>query len=180
MLCHPSLRAYISPDDALIFQNKVYRMRHILLITLAVLLLASCAPLKLHYKEGQPVSRMATDLAMCKSQALAQVPEDIRTRYIPPPYPPYGYYGPYGGYYYPYYPYAHGRFERYDANQSKRDEVTTQCMQDQGYTQVKLPTCSPDIVRATQIHATKVMPPLSEKSCAIRLKSGGWQIVTPG
>jgi len=155
-------------------------MKNALLSGLPVLLLASCTALNLQYKEGESVARMSTDLTACESTALEQYPEKIRTRYLPPVYLPYGYCGRYGPCYYPHYPVFLSRSEQYDANESNRNAATRQCMADQGYSAVKIPACEASVADTLPPQPTEIMPPLTENSCSIRLKSGGWQIVNPG
>ena len=157
-------------------------MRVILTAFAALMLLSACAPLNIHYKEGQTVSRMSTDLASCDASALKQVPKDIRTRYVPATYSPYGFCKPFGPCFSHYHlgGYGYGKTERYDANEGKRKTASTQCMSALGYSQVEIPPCSAEVTRGTTIRSTQKLPPLTKNSCSIRLKSGGWQIVTPG
>ncbi len=147
-------------------------MKKILISGVYSLLLTSCTALSIQYKEGEKVSRMSTDLASCKASALKQLPEDTRIRYRPPVYLN-GYPG-----HYPYYGYS--RPERYDANEGKRNIAVNQCMADQDYAMVNIPACTTDVAGTTRIQSTDIMPALTENSCSIRLKSGGWQIVNPG
>jgi hypothetical protein len=154
-------------------------MKNALIFGIPALLLASCTPLNLQYKEGESVSQMSSDLAACEASALKQLPKEIHTRYYPPTYLPYAYCRPHGGCYYRYYPSYYGRTQRYDANEGKRNTVIKQCMADQGYTPTKIPTCSAEVARSTPAQSTEILPPLTENSCAIHHKSGGWQIVNP-
>ena len=57
--------------------------------------------------------------------------------------------------------------------------VAKQCMADQGYEKVSLKPCPPEVVEATVITATRVQPPLTKDSCAIRIRGGKYQIVNP-
>ncbi|MEO3417344.1 hypothetical protein AAFO92_22025 [Roseovarius sp. CAU 1744] len=145
----------------------------------ACLFTVACAPLQLYYKEGETVARMDRDETRCEVTALRQVPTDIRTRYIPPQYQHYkvchgtGYCSWHRRLISP------GRHESYDANLPLRARVTEQCMADKGYVRTKIKRCDAATTEATTLRATQVLPPVSEKSCAIRLKSGRWQIVTP-
>jgi len=150
-----------------------------LTLTVAAAILVACAPLKVYYKEGEQVARMDSDLIDCKVSALSKVPKDIRTRYIPPTYSPYQYCNAYGNCYWRQRITSPGRYVNYDANKGLRDTVTNQCMAKRGYALVDIPACDPSITQSVPLHATRVMPPLGPKSCAIRLKSGRWQIVTP-
>ena len=156
-------------------------MKHSLKIALtAGFLLASCAPLQIYYKEGETVARMDRDQTTCEVSALRQVPADIRSRYIPPVYDRYrichanGYCRWHSRLISP------GRFESYDANAPLRGKVADQCMADQGYVKARIKRCDASTTRATPMRATQILPPLTAKSCAIRFRSGRWQIVTPG
>ena len=146
---------------------------------LAAVFAASCTPLKIYYQEGETVARLDRDELACETAALRQVPADIRTRYIPPTYAPYqvcspaGYCRTYDRIISP------GRYERYDANRGLRARVTEQCMADKGYIRASIKRCDPETTRTTELSVTQVMPPLSAQSCAIRFKTGRWQIVTP-
>lgn len=145
----------------------------------ATVLLAACAPLQIYYKEGETVARMDRDQTRCETGALRQVPSDIRSRYIPPTYAPYQVCNAHGYCYWHQRLVSPGRYEKYDANEALRGKVSAQCMADQGYALARIKRCDTTTTRQTQIHATRVLPPLSDNSCAIRLKSGRWQIVTP-
>ncbi len=145
----------------------------------AGLVLTGCAPLQIYYKEGETVARMDRDRTGCEVRALRQVPPDIRSRYIPPIYTPYQVCTGHGICYWRHRLTAPGRYEEYDASLPLRTKVTRQCMADQGYALAKFKPCDGDTVRATRKHATRVLPPITDASCAIRLKSGRWQIVTP-
>lgn len=146
----------------------------------ATVFLAACAPLELFYKEGETVSQMARDELACETTALRQVPADIRTRYIPPTYQPYKICNGYGHCYWHQRLLSPGRYETYDANAPLRTRATQQCMGEKGYVPTKIKRCDSATTRTTALRATQVLPPLSSNSCAIRLKSGRWQIVTPG
>ena len=52
-------------------------------------------------------------------------------------------------------------------------------MGDKGYVKASIKRCDAQTTRATPLRATQVLPPITANSCAIRLKSGRWQIVTP-
>ncbi|SLN12714.1 hypothetical protein PEL8287_00440 [Roseovarius litorisediminis] len=142
-------------------------------------LIVACAPLKIYYKEGVQVARMETDQTDCEISALEKVPKDIRTRYIPPTYTPYQYCDRYGRCYWRQRLVSPGRHVSYDSNGPLRDKVTAQCMAQKGYQLVELPACGSAVTQSVPVHATQVLPRLGPKSCAIRLKSGRWQIVTP-
>ena len=149
------------------------------LITAAAVL-SACAPLHIYYKQGQTVARMDRDETDCEITALRQVPPDIRTRYIPPTYTTYPVCIANGHCYWRKRLVSPGRYEKYDANISLRTKVTEQCMADKGYVKTSIKRCDAQTTRATPLRATQVLPPVTANSCAIRLKSGRWQIVTPG
>ncbi|MGK7652972.1 hypothetical protein ACSQ76_11330 [Roseovarius sp. B08] len=144
-----------------------------------VLTLSGCLPTNVYYREGAPVSGVERDRTQCDVAALRQVPVRTLTRFIPPTYS--------------YRPICNGagkcrtvrvllspgRWESYDANEGLRARVARQCMADQGYQKVSLKPCPPEVVEATVITATRVQPPLTENSCAIRIKGGKYQIVNP-
>lgn len=148
-------------------------------LSLAAALVAACTPLKVYYKEGAQVSRMDSDLTNCNVSALAEVPKDIRTRYIPPSYTPLPFCYGQGGCFWQDQITSPGRYVEYDANEDLRTQVSGQCMAQHGYTLVELPACDSAITHSVPLRATQIMPPLGPKSCAIRLKSGRWQVVTP-
>ncbi len=146
----------------------------------ALIAMTACAPLQTFYKEGETVARLDRTLTTCKVNALAQVPTDIRRRYVPPTYAPYRICRGHGHCYWHHRILSPGRYEEYDANLSLRRTVTGQCMADKGFMRASIPPCDAEVTRNTDLKATQVMPPLTAKSCAIRLKSGRYQIVTPG
>ncbi len=149
-------------------------------IVAACILAAGCTPLHLYYKEGETVAQMDRDETVCETTALRQVPADIRRRYIPPTYQNYKVCHSVGHCRWHQRLISPGRYESYDANLSLRTRVTEQCMADKGYVRTKIKRCDTATTRATTLRATQVLPPVSAQSCAIRLKSGRWQIVTPG
>ena len=128
---------------------------------------------------GPRVVRSSPDLGRAAAP-LRQVPADIRTRYIPPRYQNYKVCHSVGHCHWHQRLISPGRYESYDANVSLRTRVTEQCMADKGYVRTKIKRCDTATTRATTLRATQVLPPVTAQSCAIRLKSGRWQIVTPG
>lgn len=149
---------------------------------LAVLtLLAACAPLTVYYKQGASVAAMERTLNDCQIEALRKVPPRILTRYIPPTTAPYTHCDANGHCYTFQRVISPGRYERYDANESLRAKTAGICMAGAGYEKVSVKECdSSQIDAARPLSATRTFPPLTEASCAIRLKSGRWKIVTPG
>ena len=152
---------------------------HSLILLASAVFLAGCFPLSLYYKEGVEVSRIDSDLARCGVFALREVPRDIRRRYIPPVYDYRRYCNSLGQCTTRRVLIHPGRWESYDANEGLRSTVQTQCMADRGYAKVRVKACSPSVIEQTQITSTRVLPPLAPNSCAIRIKGGKYQIVTP-
>ncbi len=143
--------------------------------------LAACAPLTVYYKQGASVAAMEQTLNDCKISALRKVPPRILTRYIPPTKAPYTHCDAAGNCYTFYRIISPGRYERYDANEGLRLKTERLCMAGAGYEKVSIKECDPArIENARPLTATRTFPPLTEASCAIRLKSGRWKIVTPG
>lgn len=150
------------------------------IIFAASVFLSSCAPLQIYYKQGESVARMERDQTTCEVSAAKQVPPDIRRRYIPPTYSHHKYCSGYGHCYWRKRLISPGRYEEYDASRSLRTKVTHQCMAGKGYAFTNIKRCDSATVQASVLRATQVLPPLTEESCAVRLKSGRWKIVTPG
>jgi hypothetical protein len=141
--------------------------------------IAGCTPLSLFYKEGTPVQRLNSDLAECKLKGLRDIPVDQDIRYIPGNELPQTFCDANGLCQTVWVQISPDRIETYDANDSLRDDYVEACMGAQGYQPIRLPACNDAVIRATRLSATKVLPPLSSNSCAIRLKTGQYQIVTP-
>ena len=147
----------------------------------AVLLLSGCFPVGLYHKTGESVARADRDLMACRVAAEAQVPARMVTRMIPGGFlPPRRICDAAGnchmipGHRLP------PEFVTEDANEDLRREVVAQCMGDKGYDYVRLPQCAPEVAAAAGPVLGAAMPRLAENSCAVRLRGGGWQIVTPG
>ena len=141
--------------------------------------LAGCGPLPLYYKEGEQVGQIDATLTQCRVESLGKVPVAERRRYVPPVYANRTFRAEDGTHYTRRVLVQRGGFETYDANEDLREEVTDQCMATNGFQQVSIPTCSAGITRATTIRATEVLPTLTADSCAIRIRGGKFQIVTP-
>jgi len=159
-----------------------YDARMIRLVRPLALFLAllACAPPALYHKPGAAPDQIEANLTGCQVDALERVPRDIRTRYIPPQYAPYTYCHHQGHCYTRSRLLHPGYTESYDANAGLRARVVEQCMAQAGYRPVALPQCDPDRVRAADIAAEAPQPRLDGTSCAVRLPSGEWRIVTPG
>jgi hypothetical protein len=123
---------------------------------------------------------MEQTLNECQVEALNRVPPRILTRYVPPVKAPYTHCNAQNQCYTYYRVITPGRYERYDANLSLRQKTASLCMARAGYEKVSIKECDPaQIDAARPLSATQTFPPLTEASCAIRLKSGRWKIVTP-
>ncbi|MEP2642757.1 hypothetical protein [Roseobacter sp.] len=140
--------------------------------------LMACAPLSIYHREGAEVARMNADLLTCQVDALAQVPVNTQIRQDPPIYVPArrhcnadGVCHTRGGFFEP------GIRYSVDVNADLRDQVTQSCMTAQGYAPVTLPNCPGGVARAAPKANTAVLPRLSDRSCAIKYRDGGWQIV---
>ncbi|WP_120501168.1 hypothetical protein [Roseovarius sp. EL26] len=147
-------------------------------ILTSVMILASCAPPNIFYKQGSTAISTDRDRGACEQQAMRDVPPQIHTRYIPPVYS-----------YRPVCNGTHcynrqilvspGRWEQYDAAASLRAKAVDQCMASNGYSQISLPRCEEDITRGRKIPINTPMPTITEQSCAVKAKSGQWRIITP-
>lgn len=146
---------------------------------ISLVLVAGCAPLSLFYREGASVDRMHRDLASCRIEAIKAVPVDQDTRIIPGSEFPQILCDSNGVCHSVWVQVTPLRIETYDANEGLRNDYTRQCMGKLGYQPVRLPQCEESVVRATRLEPTRVLPPLSAQSCAIRLNTGQWQVVTP-
>ncbi|SLN36997.1 hypothetical protein ROA7450_01765 [Roseovarius albus] len=153
-------------------------MRKGLFGTTALVILSSCSPPDIFYKQGVTNAQVDTDQNACQVQATNEVPPNIQTRYIPPVYS----YQPVcnGDYCYnrqilvqP------GRWEQYDANAGLRASVADQCMLSKGYGQVSLPRCDETVLSNTQVASNLPAPPISKQSCAVKTTNGDWRVVTP-
>lgn len=145
----------------------------------AILVLSGCAPLDIYYRAGVPLAQQDADLTACRIHALRNVPPDIRRRHIPPVYDIRTICDASGACQSHRVLISPGSFEDYDANEQLREAATRQCMAREGYQKLSIPRCDAATTDATPPMPTRVMPPLTADSCAIRLPSGEWQIVTP-
>jgi len=142
---------------------------------------SACLPLSTYHKEGVPVSRLNSDQTACDVKALRDAPVANQVRQTPDRYVPprkfcdaEGNCRVRGGYW------IEGTIYTVDVNKALRVRVTDQCMASKGYTPVEIPPCPSAVIQNTPPAATKVLPRLTPNSCAIRNKSGSWQIVTRG
>lgn len=158
-------------------------MRKLISIIGASLLLgvlASCAgPLRLYYQPGAQVANMQRSLLDCQVAAVESAPVATQIRREPPRYiPPRRYCDSAGRCWYDGGFWIDGEVYTFDANADLRERVERQCMADRGYSYVEVPNCSSGVASQVPVAATRVMPPLSPQSCAIRNDDGTWQIVT--
>lgn len=146
----------------------------------ALALLSGCGPLGLYYHEGVAVSRMNSDLTDCQVSALQKVPVSQQIRYTPVQMVPVRICDSHGKNCVVTYEMEGGEPYTVDVNKSLRKKVEAQCMTAKGYEWVELPLCPSSVAGAAPKTVTKVLPPLTPKSCAIQRGGGRWQIVTPG
>ena len=151
----------------------------LLLFTLALSVLSACAPPPLWYRSGISPTRLSQDLTACRVAALKTVPTEIRSRYIPAEYISQPVCTPSGHCYWRRVLVRPAQYERYDVNAPLREDVVQACMADKGYTQVRLPACQSEGGQKITVNTAAPLPPLTDQSCAVRLKSGEWRIVTP-
>lgn len=151
---------------------------HRVIPALFIAAISACAPLTIYYREGVPVQRMQSDLLDCQVDALAKAPVASQIRRGPPRYIPGSHYCngngrcySYGGYFIP------GEVYSVDVNASLRRQLENQCMNGQGYQRVEVPNCPAGTVPPDGLIQTQTLPPLSEKSCAIRGDAAEWRIV---
>ncbi|MFK7881258.1 hypothetical protein [Roseobacter sp.] len=156
----------------------MWSLRHLLMVFGAFSVLVSCAPLSIYHKEGAQVTRMQTDLLDCEIAALSDVPVNNQIRQEPPIYVPARRYcdaagrcHSVGGYF------EQGRIYTVDLNADLRGRAEAQCMAQRGYQPVTLPNCPSNVFRAAPKTETRVLPRLTEQSCAIKYQDGSWQIV---
>ena len=149
-------------------------------LAVAALALTGCAaPLSIYYRPGAAVTRMQTDETHCAVKALKDAPVANQVRQYPPVwFPGTQYCNSNGCYYSPGY-WVDGGFYTVDVNRPLRERVQTLCMAEKGYQPVTLPRCSTAVAKAAPPAQTTTLPRLTQESCAISYKGGGWQIVTP-
>lgn len=145
----------------------------------AAALLAGCAPFGLYYREGTAVSRMNSDLTDCQVSALQKVPVAQEIRFTPTRVIALNDCDANGQNCIRRYEIVGGDPYTADVNKTLRAKVEAQCMAGKGYSWVELPPCPAPVADAAPKTVTVVLPPLSEKSCAIQRGGGRWQIVTP-
>ena len=148
---------------------------------LATAALAGCAPVGIWYQTGADVTRVQRDALACEVAALGQAPVAMQRRVTPvvvmPPrrvcdkagncvVRPGGIRG--------------GEVIERDVNAPLRQRIEAQCMADKGYSYQRLPRCSQSVAARAPAGATRVLPRLTESSCAIPLSGGGYRIVNRG
>ena len=154
-------------------------MRYGVCLFLTLAMLAACAPPPLWHKTGIAPARLHADLTACRVAALAQVPERIRRYYKPADYITRPVCDAAGNCYVQRILLRPAQYERFDANAGLREDVAQACMADKGYTQARLPACQSPQGQKITVNTAAPLPPLSDESCAVRLPSGDWRIITP-
>ena len=156
-------------------------MKTILRSLIPLMILSSCGPLSLYYREGESVSRMQAETTACQVEALKDAPVANEIRQRPPVYWPGRTYCD-----------GHGRCYRtpgwwepgsvytVDVNKGLRNTVEAQCMAAKGYQPVSLPPCKSGVKSAVTPRPTTVLPPLNPSSCFVKFDDGSFQIITPG
>ncbi len=155
-------------------------MTRIPAVLVALCLVAACGPPGLYYKQGVPVQHLLSDEAQCGLDSVRAVPVDNRTRFIPGTREPRRICDAAGKCTTIWVQVTPDRWETYDANEDTRRNFERNCMITKGYQRISLPSCSSQIAENVLLSQSQVMPPLTQESCAVRLRGGGWQIVTPG
>jgi hypothetical protein len=150
---------------------------HPLVIALAALV--ACAPPALYHKPGASPALVESTRTNCEVAALRSVPRDIRTRFIPAQYSYMPFCNHFGNCFHRTTMIQPPRTESFDANAALRARVVDQCMAEAGFRPVSLPQCDPDRVRSANLPPDTAQPALGANSCALRLPSGQWRIVTP-
>ena len=144
-----------------------------------LLTLAACAPLSLYYRPGVSVAKLETDRTACEVSALRDAPVANQIRQEPPIFVP----GrqvcvPNRGCVTQPGHWRQGSVYTVDVNKGLRARVMDQCMAQKGYQPVTIPRCEGAVAQAAPQGATRVLPKLDEKSCAVMNRDGTWQIVT--
>lgn len=145
----------------------------------ALAALAACAPPPLWHKAGVAPARLHSELTACRVDALTQVPERIRRHYRPAEYITRPVCTATGHCYVQRILVRPAEYERYDANAGLREDVAQACMAEKGYIQVRLPACQSPQGQTITVNTAAPLPALSDTSCALRVTSGDWRIVTP-
>lgn len=146
-----------------------------------LMVLSSCGPLSLYYREGETVSRLQKETTQCQLRAVKEVPVANQIRQSPPTYWPGRtycdgrgrcYQSP--GWWQP------GRVYTVDVNQGLRNTVEAQCMAEKGFRPVSLPPCKQNVKSVVPLARTTTLPPLNSASCFVKFDDGSFQIITPG
>lgn len=146
-----------------------------------LMVLSSCGPLSLYYREGETVSRLQKETTQCQLSAVKEVPVANQIRQSPPTYWPGRtycdgrgrcYQSP--GWWQP------GRVYTVDVNQGLRNTVEAQCMAEKGFRPVSLPPCKQNVKSRVPLARTTTLPPLNSASCFVKFDDGSFQIITPG
>ncbi|WP_120635591.1 hypothetical protein [Ruegeria sp. EL01] len=156
-------------------------MKTLLRLLVPLMVLSSCGPLSLYYREGESVAKMQRETTQCQLGALKDAPVANQVRQSPPTYWPgrthcdsNGHCYRSGGWWQP------GQIYTVDVNQGLRSTVEAQCMAAKGYRPVSLPPCKQNIKSSVPAVRTTTLPPLGTASCFVKFDDGSFQIITPG
>ncbi|WP_425078362.1 hypothetical protein [Ruegeria denitrificans] len=156
-------------------------MKTLFPILLPLMVLSSCGPLSLYYREGETVSRLQKETTQCQLKAVKEVPVANQIRQSPPTYWPGRTYCDGSGrcYQSPGW-WQPGRVYTVDVNQGLRNTVEAQCMAQKGFRPVSLPPCKQNVKSRVPATRTTTLPPLNSASCFVKFDDGSFQIITPG
>ncbi len=156
-------------------------MKTIPALLVCLMVLSSCGPLSLYYREGQSVARMQTETTECRVKALKDAPVANQIRQSPPVYwPGRSYCDRYGRCYRSPGWWEPGNIYTVDVNKGLRNTVEAQCMAQKGYRPVSLPPCKSRVKSSVTPTRTTTLPPLNPSSCFRQFEDGSFQIITPG
>ncbi len=156
-------------------------MKTLLRLLVPLMVLSSCGPLSLYYREGESVSKMQAETTQCQVQALEDAPVANQVRQSPPTYwPGRTYCDSKGRCYRSAGWWQPGQVYSVDVNQGLRNKIEAQCMAQKGYRPVSLPPCRQSVKSGVRLARTTTLPPLGTESCFVRFDDGSFQIITPG
>ncbi len=156
-------------------------MKTVFRLLFTTMLLSSCGPLSMYYREGESVSKAQTETTQCQVKALNDAPVANQVRQGPPIYWPGRTYCDgvgrcyrTGGWWEP------GRIYTVDVNEGLRANVEAQCMAAKGYRPISLPPCKQNVKSQVQPSRTTTFPQVTANSCFVKFDDGTFQIITPG
>ena len=168
--CCPQLAVVKKPE-----MRQRVKMRHLVSAS-AFVLVTGCLPVSTYYAEGVSVAKMDRDTLRCEVRAMQQAPVANQTRQHPAQYVTQQSCDSYGNCH-EYSRWIAGSFYTVDVNTSLRERIQKQCMGQQGYRQVEIPACSPEVEKNAPAKSTTIMPRLGPDSCAIRQNNSRFLIV---